>query len=62
VSFVLLLILVGLGDINYLWQIPDAAACADNEIVIEATPGPAAGGLGDIVEWDFLGCTAYWYD
>jgi Na+/alanine symporter len=61
-GFVLLVMLGGLGDVNRLWEIPDATACSDQaEIVIEAVPGPAAGGLGDIEERDFLGCTAYWY-
>jgi Na+-driven multidrug efflux pump len=62
VSLVFLFLLAVGGDIDYLWEIPDAVACADNaELVMEAVPGPAAGGLGDVQEWYFLGCTAYWY-
>ena len=62
VGLVLLLILVGAGDLDYWWEIPDAVACSDQaEIVIEAIPGPASGGLGSVREWDFLYCTAYWY-
>jgi hypothetical protein len=61
-GFVLMLVMGVGGDFNYVWEVADAFACSDQaEIVIEATPGPAAGGLGDIDERDFLGCTAYWY-
>jgi hypothetical protein len=61
-GLLLLPIVVVFGDINYLWQIPDATACADNaELVMEAVPGPRAT-LGKHIErWDFLGCTVYWY-
>jgi hypothetical protein len=62
VGLLLLPIVVVAGDINYLWEIPDAVACADNaELIIEAIPGPRAT-LGKHVEgWDFLSCTVYWY-
>jgi hypothetical protein len=41
----------------------DAFACSDRaEIVIEAVPGPAAGGKGTIREWDFFDCAIHWYD
>ncbi len=41
----------------------DAFACSDQaEIVIEAVPGPASGGLGKVEGRDFFNCTVYWYD
>jgi hypothetical protein len=52
------LFLLGVGG---LWEIPDAVACADNaELLIDAVPGPGAGG-GSVKEWDFFNCSAYWY-
>lgn len=41
----------------------DAFSCADNaELDMAATTGPAAGGLGDVKQWDFGNCSIYWYD
>ncbi len=61
VGLVLLLVLVGVGDINHRWEIPDAVACADNaELVMEAVPGPGAK-IGSVEGRDFLNCTLYWF-
>ena len=59
--------LMGVGFVFLLVWGPmvglDAFSCADNaELDMAATTGPAAGGLGDVKQWNFGNCSIYWYD
>jgi hypothetical protein len=53
---------VALGVYRGPSETVDAVACADNaELLIEAIPGPRGTSGKHIEEWNFLGCTVYWY-
>ena len=59
--------LMGVGFVFLLVWGPmvglDAFSCADNaELDMAATTGPAAGGKGDVKQWNFGNCSIYWYD